>query len=112
MAEMNSKRARVIAYAAPAIFLIGCAVLFVTFPEIAGRLAIAFEVIVVTVGIMFVAGGLYRRDPSLLLVGAGFLIEMSGDYYSTHWVIRLGVFVSFGGILWMIRRHASRPRAA
>ena len=107
MAEATSKRASMIAYAVPAIFLIGYAILLVTFPEIASRLAVAFEVIVVTVGIVFVVGGLFRRDPSMLLTGAGFLIVMTGDYYSKQWMILPGIATYTAGAFWLIRRQAA-----
>jgi hypothetical protein len=107
MAGTTSKRASVIAYAVPAIFLIGYSILLVTFPDVAGRLAIAFEVIVVTVGIVFVVGGLFRRDPSMLLTGAGFLIVMTGTYYSKQWMILPGIATYTAGFFWMIRRRAA-----
>lgn len=110
MAETTSKRASVIAYAIPAIFLIGYAILLVTFPEIAGRLAVAFEVIVVTVGIVFVVGGLFRRDPSMLLTGTGFLIVMTGTYYSKQWMILPGIATYTAGSFWLIRRQAAAHR--
>jgi len=107
MARMTSKRASVIAYAVPAILLIGTAILLVTFPDVAGPLAIAFEVIVVTVGIVFVVGGLFRQDPSMLLTGAGFLIVMTGTYYSKQWMILPGIATYTAGSFWMIRRQAA-----
>jgi hypothetical protein len=107
---MISKRARVIAYAAPPIFLIGVAVLSVTFPEIADRLAIVFQMLVVAVGVVFVVGGLFRRDPSMLLTGAGFLIAMAGDYYSKHWMTLLGITTYWAGLMWMIKKGAATHR--
>jgi hypothetical protein len=107
MAETASKRGSLIAYAVPAIFLIGYAILLVTFPEIAGRLAVAFEVIIVTVGILFVVGGLFRRDPSMLLTGAGFLIVMTGAYYSKQWMTLPGIATYAAGSFWMMRRRAA-----
>jgi hypothetical protein len=73
----------------------------------AGRLAVASEVVVVTVGVAFVVGGLFRRDPSMLLTGAGFLIVMTGTYYSKQWMILPGIATYTAGSFWMISRRAA-----
>jgi hypothetical protein len=84
----------------------------VTFPEMADRLFGTLPFIVAALGIGFVVASLLKRDLSFLLVGVGFLTEISGSYYSNHWVIRLGILLNFVGIVWMIRREGARPRVA
>jgi len=61
---MISRRARLIAYGAPAIFLVGSAILMVTFPEMADRMATVLGILVISGGIVFVAAGLFRLPSS------------------------------------------------
>jgi di/tricarboxylate transporter len=106
---MTSRRTTLIVYSVVAIWLIGGAIFMVTFPEMADRVAIVLEGIVIAAGIGFVVAGLFRRDLSLLVIGAGFLMGMIGDNESIRWMSFWGGPIACAGIVWHIKKtQASR----
>jgi hypothetical protein len=109
---MASRRTTLIVYGGILVMSVAVPTFLVTFPEMADRLFAPLPFLVAAIGIGFVVASLLKRDLSFFLVGAGFLTEISGDHYSNHWVIRLGILVNFVGLMWMIKRQAARPRIA
>jgi hypothetical protein len=109
---MDSKRRNLIVYGVILFCSVAVPTFMVTFPEMADRVFTPLPFLIAAIGIGFLVASLLKRDLSFFLVGAGFLTEMTGDHYSNHWVIRLGLLVNFVGIMWMIRRQAARPRIA
>jgi hypothetical protein len=109
---MVSNRANPVVYGVILIVAVAFPIFLVTFPEMADRVMAPVPIVVALVGLFFVGAGLFRRNLSYLLLGSGFLIETAGDYYSNHWVIRLGLALNFFGIMWMIKRQAARSRLA
>jgi len=109
---MDTKRRNLIVYGVILFCSVAVPTFMVTFPEMADRLFAPLPFLVAAIGFGFIVASLLKRDLSFLVFGAGLLTQMSGDHYSNHWVVRLGILVTFVGIMWMIKRQAARPRIA
>jgi hypothetical protein len=105
---MTSRRATFAIYGVIAFMAVAFPLFLVNFPEYGPQIEFVLTRLVIVSGIGFVIGGLFQRDPSLLVVGAGFLMAMYGTIESIRWMTLLGSPITLVGLLWLIKKQAAR----